>query len=48
MAASCISSGTWASPASSSSEMNGVVFQISDMMITKIDDPKPPNQSVVR
>ena len=30
LAASCSSSGTCTSPASSSSEMNGVVFQISD------------------
>ena len=36
-AASCMSSGTWARPASSSSEMNGVVFQISDRQITAID-----------
>ena len=36
--------GTWTSPASSSSEMNGVVFQISDRMITKSDDQRPPNQ----
>ena len=34
-AASCSSSGTSASPASSSSAMNGVVFQTSARMITK-------------
>ena len=34
LAASCSSSGTSASPASSSSAMNGVVFQTSAMMIT--------------
>ena len=34
-AASSSSVGTCERPASSSSEMNGVVFQISDMMMTK-------------
>ena len=34
LAASCSSSGTSASPASSSSAMNGVVFQASVRMIT--------------
>ena len=43
-AASCSSIGTCTSPASSSSEMNGVVFQISDRMMTNIDDQRPPNQ----
>jgi hypothetical protein len=38
LAASCSSSGTSASPASSSSAMNGVVFQISARMIT-ISEP---------
>src|SRR4051794_1670032 len=46
-AASCMSSGTWARPASSSSEMNGVVFQISEKQITAMDGAKDPNQSVV-
>ena len=44
LAASCSSSGTCTSPASRSSEMNGVVFQISERTITKIDDQRPPNQ----
>src|SRR5918998_3933701 len=43
LAASWRSSGTWARPASSSSDMNGVVFQISDRQITKSDDHRPPN-----
>ena len=37
LAASCSSSGTSASPASSSSAMNGVVFQTSARMITSSD-----------
>lgn len=45
-AASCSTSGTWARPASSSSEMNGVVFQISARQITNSDEPVEPNQSV--
>ena len=44
LAASCSSIGTWTRPASRSSEMNGVVFQISERTITKIDDQRPPNQ----
>src|SRR4029453_14111813 len=38
LAASCSSSGTWDRPASSSSEMNGVVFHTSAMMITNSAD----------
>src|SRR5829696_9062257 len=45
-AASCSTSGTWARPASSSSEMNGVVFQISARQITSSDVHLSPNQSV--
>ena len=45
-AASCRTSGTCARPASSSSEMNGVVFQISARQTTSSDDHWPPNQSV--
>ena len=45
MAASCSSSGTWARPASSSSDMNGVVFQISDRQITNSADQRWPNQA---
>ena len=44
LAASRMSSGTWTSPASSSSEMNGVVFQISDNVMTNSDDHRSPNQ----
>ncbi len=43
-AASCMSSGTCTRPASSSSEMNGVVFQISDRQITTSADQRSPNQ----
>ena len=43
-AASCSSPGTCTRPASSSSEMNGVVFQISDRMMTNSDDQRCPNQ----
>src|ERR1700729_2915561 len=43
-AASSMSSDTWARPASSSSDMNGVVFQISEAMIAIIDDQYCPNQ----
>src|SRR3954471_1782876 len=43
-AASCSSHGTWTSPASRRSEMNGVVFQISDEMMTNSDDHRSPNQ----
>ena len=46
LAASCSSSGTWARPASSSSDMNGVVFQISDRQMTTSDGQRSPNQSV--
>src|SRR4028119_1262272 len=46
LAASCRTSGTWARPARSSSEMNGVVFQISAMQTTNRADHWPPNQSV--
>ena len=38
LAASCSSSGTCTRPASRSSEMNGVVFQISDRMMTNSAD----------
>ena len=44
LAASCSSIGTCTSPASSSREMNGVVFQISEKTITNSDDQRPPNQ----
>ena len=44
LAASWSSIGTWTSPARSRSEMNGVVFQISEKTITKRDDQRPPNQ----
>ena len=44
LAASCSSSGTCTRPASSSSEMNGVVFQISDRVMTNSDDQRSPNQ----
>ena len=43
-AASSISSGTWTRPASSSSEMNGVVFQISERVMTTSEDQRSPNQ----
>lgn len=43
-AASCMSSGTCTRPASSNSEMNGVVFQISDRQITNSADQRSPNQ----
>ena len=46
LAASWSTSGTWARPARSSREMNGVVFQISAMQMTKSDFPWLPNQSV--
>ena len=45
-AASWSTSGTWARPASRSSEMNGVVFQISAMQTTNSAFQVPPNQSV--
>ena len=45
LAASCMSSGTCTRPASSSSEMNGVVFQISERQMTKMADHRSPNQS---
>ena len=44
-AASCSSPGTWASPARRSSDMNGVVFQISEVMIAISADQWWPNQS---
>src|SRR5689334_11912020 len=47
IAASCSTSGTWASPASRSSEMNGVVFQISARQMTASEVHLSPNQSVV-
>src|SRR5436309_13795236 len=47
LAASCRSSGTWASPASRSRDMNGVVFQISDIQITNREDQRWPNQAKV-
>src|SRR3954463_3478141 len=47
LAASCSTSGTWARPARSSREMNGVVFQISDRQITRSEVHLAPNQSVV-
>src|SRR5699024_12485688 len=43
-AASSSSPGTCASPESSSREMNGVVFQISEAMITNMDVPWAANQ----
>src|SRR4051794_36255560 len=42
-AASCSTSGTWARPARRSNDMNGVVFQISERQMTKIDDQRCPN-----
>lgn len=45
-AASSSSVGTWASPASSSSEINGVVFQISEAMTTNNEPHVPANQLV--
>ena len=44
-AASCNSPGICTRPASRSSEMNGVVFQISDRMMTNSADQRLPNQS---
>src|SRR5206468_8892728 len=44
-AASSSSAGTWASPASSSSDMNGVVFQISARLITNSAEARCPNQA---
>ena len=44
-AASCSSPGTCARPASSSNDMNGVVFQISEIMIAISADQWWPNQS---
>jgi hypothetical protein len=41
LAASCSTSGTWR-PAQDSSEMNGVVFQISARQMTRIDVPQEP------
>ena len=43
-AASCKLHGTCTKPASNSNEINGVVFQISDQMITNIADHRAPNQ----
>ena len=43
-AASSSSRGTWASPARRSSDMNGVVFQISARPITTSAEPRCPNQ----
>src|SRR5690606_29135870 len=45
-AASCSSPGTCARPDSSRSEMNGVVFQISDSEMTVTAVPNDANQSV--
>lgn len=45
-AASSMSSLTWARPASSSSDMNGVVFQISETMIANIAGQCAPYQLV--
>ena len=45
LAASSSALSTWASPASSSSDMNGVVFQISDRQMIASEDHVPPNQS---
>src|SRR3954466_7463081 len=45
-AASSMSSDTWESPASRSSDMNGVVFQISETMIANIAGQWLPNQLV--
>ena len=44
-AASSIALSIWVRPASSSSDMNGVVFQISEPQIGTIELQKPPNQS---
>ena len=44
MAALFSSAGTCTRPASRSSEMNGVVFQISDNVMTNSDDQRSPNQ----
>jgi hypothetical protein len=41
-----MSSDTWDSPASRSSAMNGVVFQISETMIANIAGQWAPNQLV--
>ena len=46
LAASSMSSDTWDRPASSSSDMNGVVFQISETMIANIAGQCEPNQLV--
>src|SRR5918997_4582674 len=46
LAASCSTSGTCARPARMSSEMKGVVFQISARQITRSEVHWPPNQSV--
>src|SRR6478736_748499 len=45
-AASSMSSEIWARPASKSSDMNGVVFQISETMIANIAGQWLPNQLV--
>ena len=45
LAASSIEVSTWASPARRSSDMKGVVFQISERQMTKIEGQKLPNQS---
>src|SRR6478672_295645 len=47
LAASTMSSETCARPASSSSDMNGVVFQISEIMIANIAGQCEPNQLVL-
>src|SRR5579859_3064256 len=44
LAASCSTSGTCDRPASSNSEMNGVVFQISSRQITTRAEERWPNQ----
>ncbi len=44
LAASSMSSDTCDRPARSSSDMNGVVFQISETQIAVNDDQVPPNQ----
>src|SRR5665647_3485893 len=46
-AASSNELSTWARPARSNKDMNGVVFQSSEMQIAKIADQWPPTQSSV-
>src|SRR4029079_6111722 len=46
-AASSSELGTWASPASSSNDIKGVVFQISEMQMAMSADQWLPNQSWV-